>query len=265
VKAHITTDSLLEADDFDRGSATIVPLGGMLTSSPSTNTGLGMRMPSRAARLEQLLATADALGTTAARVINRPWVSFTSTNTGIVRVPLPQATTEVVRGLRDEISRRTRLSRAQIARALGVDRRSLTSWVNGSSVPGPDRLERLRHLAALVREVDVLEPGRTTEIMLLRRRGGDLLDLIASGRFAEAHDWRSLEPGAPSVRTTGRSRDGRKPALFGAAFAAYQAGRLSVPPRSRTVRSASEYEQDLDGAEAIFPDATPAVRRGRYR
>jgi transcriptional regulator with XRE-family HTH domain len=223
-------------------------------------------MPTGRGDIENLLASADAMTNAAAIMVDQFWASYLSTtDTGITHISLPVSSPEEVRRLRDEISRRTRLTRQQIARAIGVDRRSLTSWVNGSSAPGAERLERLRYLAALVREIDALKPGRATELVLTRRRGRDLLDLVADGRFAEAQNWQSMEPGEPSVQVFTRSAEARRPPLYAAALEAYLNGQLHTPPRARTVREAGDYEQDLDQAEAVFPDEPLSARRGRYR
>jgi len=245
----------------------VVPFGAMLSSaSPSTSAGLGMRMPTIRSDIENLLGAPDEVTSAAAIMVDQFWGTYLSTTeTGITHIAVPRSFSEDVRRFRDEISRRTRLTRQQIARAIGVDRRSLTSWVNGSIAPGPDRLERLRFLAALVREIDALKPGRATEVVLARRRGGDLLDLVADGRFAQAQNWQSMEPGEPSVRVALRHPAPRKPPLHAAALAAFRDGQLSIPPRARTIREAGDYEQDLEGAETLFPDESPRQRRGRYR
>jgi transcriptional regulator with XRE-family HTH domain len=254
-------------DSGHEESPLLVPFGGMLsTATPSTTTGLGMRVPRLCREIDRLLAAADAMTNASSVVGDQFWTTYVSTtDTGIAHVGLPLAFSEEVRLLRDEISRRTRLTRQQIARAAGADRRSLTSWANGSAAPGPDRLERLRHLCALVREIDAVQPGRATEILLARRRGGDLLDMVAEGRFDQTHQWQSMGTGQPSVHVTARQTDARKPPLFAAALAAYREGKISVPPRARTVRDASVYEQDLDEAEATFPDQSSRARRRHYR
>jgi hypothetical protein len=258
----------LRGDDSDHEeSLLLVPFGGMLsTATPSTTTGLGMRVPRLCREIDLLLAAADAMTNASSVVHDQLWTTYVSTtDTGIAHVGLPLASSEEVRLLRDEISRRTRLTRQQIARATGADRRSLTSWANGSAAPGPDRLERLRHLCALVREIDALRPGQATEILLARRRGGDLLDMVAEGRFDQTHQWQGMGTGQQSVQVTARRTDARKPPLFAAALAAYREGKISVPPRAQTVRDASVYEQDLDEAEATFPDQAPSPRRRHYR
>ncbi len=245
----------------------VVPFGAMLPStSPSTSAGLGMRMPTSRGDIENWLREADEVTSSAAVMVDQFWVTYLSTTeTGITHIAVPRSSSEEVRWLRDDISRRTRLTRQQIARAIGVDRRSLTAWVNGSSTPGPERLERLRFLVALVREIDALMPGRATEIVLAHRRGGDLLDLVASGRFSQAQNWQSMEPSEPSVRVAPRDRAPHKPPLHAAALAAFWNGKLSVPPRAQTIREAGDYEQDLEEAEVLFPDESPRPRRGGYR
>ena len=245
----------------------VVPFGAMLSSaSPSTSAGLGMRMPTIRGNIENLLAAADEVTSAVVITVDRFWGTYLSTTeTGITHIADPLPSSEEVRRFRDEISRRTRLTRQQIARAIGVDRRSLTSWVNGSSIPGPDRLERLRFLAALVREIDALKPGRASEVVLARRRGGDLLDLVADGRFADAQNWQNMESAEPSVRVAPHNPSSHKLPLHAAALAAFRSGQLSVPPRAQTIREAGDYEQDLEGAETIFPDVLPVARRGRYR
>ncbi len=245
----------------------VVPFGAMLSSAmPPTSAGLGMRIPTIRGDIENQLGAAGKVTRATAIMVDKFWGTYLSTtDTGITHIAVPRPSAEEVRRLRDEISRRTRLTRQQISRAIGVDRRSLTAWVNGSSAPGPERLERLRLLAALVREIDALKPGQATEVLLARRRGGDLLDLIADGRLAEAQDWQSMEPDELYVRVASRHPARRKPPLHAAALAAFRSGQLGVPPRAQTIREASDYEQDLERAEAIFPDEAPRPRRGRYR
>lgn len=245
----------------------VVPFGALLPStSPPTSSGLGMRMPTMREDIENLRPSAESMTNAAVTMVAQFWGTYLSTtDTGITHIAIPLSSPEETRRLRDEISRRTRLTRQQMARAVGVDRRSLTSWVNGSTTPGPDRLERLRFLAALVREIDALKPGRATEVVLARRQGRDLLDLVADGRFAEAQNWQSMDTGEPSVRVFTRSVEARRPPLYAAALEAYLSGQLHTPPRARSVRERSDYEQDLDQAEAVFPDEPQSTRRGRYR
>ena len=131
----------------------LLPFGGMLAAAlPSTSSDLGMRVPQIKANVEALLASAEGVTNAAAVMVDQYWTTtyVSTTDTGIASLLVAPSVPHEVRELRDDISRRTRLTRHQIARALGVDRRSLTSWVSGSSFPASERLDRLRHLAALV-------------------------------------------------------------------------------------------------------------------
>ena len=92
----------------------------------------------------------------------------TSTERSITYLAVSRPVREEVQRLHDEIARRTRLTRHQIARAVGVDRRSLSAWVNGEVTPTIEKFEGLQLLAEIIRDIDVTEPGRSTEILLSR-------------------------------------------------------------------------------------------------
>jgi transcriptional regulator with XRE-family HTH domain len=237
---------------------------GLMDRRASTATRLGI--PFRLSEIDDLLVGIDAITNAAANVSHKFWETYlSSTESGVTYTPEPRPVREEVQRLRDEIVRRTRLTRQQIARAVGVDRRSLSSWVNGTTVPAAERLERLQYLAATVREIDALRPGQATEVLLARRRGGDILDLVAQGSFDRVRNWQILEPGQAAVNVTTRQPERATEPLYAAALAAYLDGRLSVPPRARTVRDTAEYEQNLEDAGRLFPDETQGPRRGRYR
>jgi transcriptional regulator with XRE-family HTH domain len=243
----------------------VVPFDALLASaSPSTSSGLGMRMPTIREDIENLHSQAGAMTSAAVTMVAQFWGTYLSTtDTGITHISLPVSSPEEVRRLRDEISRRTRLTRQQIARAIGVDRRSLTSWANGSSAPASERLERLRYLAALVREIDAQKPGRATEVLLSRRGQEDLLDAISWGQFEKASAWQSRANHLASVRVV--RRESRKPPLYQAALNAYLAGELGAPGRAHVVRAPELYEQDLSRAERLLPDEVPRRGRQGYR
>jgi transcriptional regulator with XRE-family HTH domain len=237
---------------------------GLVDQRSSTTTRLGI--PFRLSEINDLLVGIEAVTNAAANVPHQFWETYlSSTESGVTYTPEPRPVREQVQRLRDEVVRRTRLTRQQIARGVGVDRRSLSSWVNGTTVPAAERLERLHYLAATVREIDALRPGQATEVLLARRRGGDILDLLAQSSFDRVRNWQALEPGQAAVNVTARQPERAKEPLYAAALKAYLDGRLSVPPRARTVREAAEYEQDLEGAGRLFPDDTQGPRRGRYR
>ncbi len=237
---------------------------GLVDLKSSTTTRLGM--PFRMSDVDELIVGIEAITGAAANLARQIWETYlTSTESGITYSSQPRPVREEVQRLRDEIVRRTRLTRQQIARALGVDRRSLSSWVNGTSVPAPERLERLRYLSATVREIDALRPGQVTEVLLALRRGGDILDLIAHGSFDRVRNWQTLEPGHTIVHIANRQPERNREPLYSAALAAFLEGRLRVPPRARTIRDSAEYEQDLQQADLLFQDDTQGPRRGRYR
>ncbi|MGH9065376.1 MAG: helix-turn-helix domain-containing protein [Acidimicrobiales bacterium] len=184
---------------------------------------------------------------------NQLWrTDISSTETGITYTSAPRPVREDVQKLRDEIARRTRLTREQIARALGVDRRSLSAWVKGVATPSTDKLERLQMLADVVRDIDASEPGRATEVLVSRSGGQDLLDHIAAGRFTRPRDWQVLQGAAPSVTIVHRPPT-RRP-LHQNALDAYLKGRLQPLGRAATVRPESEYEQDLSEAGRLMSD-----------
>jgi transcriptional regulator with XRE-family HTH domain len=243
----------------------VVPFGGLLSPpSPSTNSGLGMRIPPIQSDIENLRASADAMTNATAPMVAQFWGSYLSTtDTGITHITIPLPSPEEIRRLRDEIARCTRLTRQQIARAIGVDRRSLTAWANGSTAPGPERLERLRFLAALVRQIDALKPGHTTEVLLARQGREDLLDAIALGRYEKASAWQSRRDQPSSVRIA--HRESSKLPLYRSALDAYLAGKLSTPSRAHVLRAPEMYEQDLSRAERLFPDEVPRRGRRGYR
>ena len=123
-----------------------------------------MRAPQIRGNVEALLASAEGMTNVAAVMVDQYWKTYVSTTeTGVAGGLVAPSVAGEVRELRDLHLATNWLTRQQVAHALGVDRRSLTSWANGSSVPAPERLERLRQLAALVREIDAHRPGHATE------------------------------------------------------------------------------------------------------
>ena len=70
-----------------------------------------------------------------------------------------------------ELRSKTELTWGQLARALGVNRRSLHFWAQGER-PSASNLERLMELVEIVRGIDDGDPTETTEI-LLEPHGGE--------------------------------------------------------------------------------------------
>jgi transcriptional regulator with XRE-family HTH domain len=236
----------------------ILPLAdSLLDWRSSTTTRLGM--PFVVLQLDAPFDTEGMTGAFAswARQFWRTYVS--STETGITYVEVARPVREEVERLRDEIARRTRLTRQQIARSVGVDRRSLSAWVKGEATPSSDKFRRLQTLAQVVRDIEATRPGGSTEVLLSRIRGQDLLDHIAAGHFDVAWAWRSFRGAIPSV--TIEYRPSTKPPLYLNALNAYLRGELRPLGRAATLRPESEYEQDLSKAERLLPDEP--VRRGR--
>lgn len=228
----------------------------------STTTRLGM--PFVVQDLDDLLLGAERMTGASVSWGQHFWQTYvSSTDTGLTYSSPPRPVREDVQKLRDEIARRTRLTREQIARAIGVDRRSLSAWVRGEATPSADKLERLQLLADVVRDIDATESGRATEVLLSRSGGLDLLDLIAAGRLNRAHDWKALQGAVPSVTITHRTA--RKRPLHQRALDAYLRGELHPIGRAATLRPESDYEQDLAEAERLMPDEPVRRSRRGYR
>ncbi len=250
-------------DDPDvEGPWAILPIADTLFErKSSTTTRLGM--PFLVHDLDDLLLGAERMTGGAISWSDQFWrIDVSSTETGITYTSTPRPVREEVQRLRDEIARRTRLTREQIARALGVDRRSLSAWVKGETAPGLDKLERLQLLADVVRDIDATEPGSATEVLLSRTGGQDLLDHIAAGRFTHPRDWQSLR-GSPSVTIVHR-RSAKRP-LHQNALDAYLRGELRPLGRAATIHPESDYEQDLSRAEHLMPDEPVRRSRRGYR
>lgn len=169
---------------------------------------------------------------------------------------------EEVSQLRDEICRRG-LTRQDIARGIGIDRRSLSGYVRGEINPQPERLEALRILARISREIDAEQPGKARDVLHTQRGPATLLDVLAAGRYAVAAAWRLwIDSAQTQVHVQVRSLD--RPPIWSAAARALAEGRLSPPPRASTVRPDATYHVDPADAELFAePDAGP--RRPGYR
>ena len=171
--------------------------------------------------------------------------------------------TQEIRSLQDEIRARSGLTRQQIARALDMDRRSLSAWASGETRPSPRRLDALRFLGVLVRDLDTRHPGRAQELLLAKHGDQDALSAIRIGRLDLAERLATSADGRPSVSITRTTRE-RTP-LYSAAAQALTEGRLARPEPNRTVRDDSVYEMDLSEAALFAEDASPSPRRTGYR
>jgi transcriptional regulator with XRE-family HTH domain len=221
-------------------------------------------MPFVVGDLDDVLLGPERMTSASVGWVSQFWNTYvSSTETGIRYSSAPRPAKEAVQQLRDDIARRTRLTREQIARAIGVNRRSLSAWVKGQATPSTDKQERLQLLADVVRDIDATDSDRATEVLLSRSHGLDLLDHIASGRLHRAHEWIMLQGAAPSV--TIEHRSARRQPLHQRALDAYLRGELHPIGRAATLRSESDYEQDLAQAERLMPDEPARRSRRGYR
>ncbi len=251
-------------DDADVTSPwSILPIADtLLERRSSTTTRLGM--PFIVPELDDLFGGAERMTSADSGWGLQSWQTYvSSTESGITYTGAPRPIREEVKRLRDETARRTRLTRQQIARAVGVDRRSMSAWVKGDATPSIEKLGRLQILAEVVRDIDATEPGRSTEVLLSRSAGRDLLDHIAAGRITHARAWRAHLGSTPSVTVVHR-RSTKRP-LHQNALDAYLKGELQPLGRRATVHPESDYEQDLSKAESLMADEPVRRTRRGYR
>jgi transcriptional regulator with XRE-family HTH domain len=177
------------------------------------------------------------------------------------RAPTPQTVAEEVRELRDRIVGCTGLSRQEIARAIGVNRRSLSGYVSGEIRPTDDRIRALRELAEIA-EWSVARFGEHARELL---RGGlsgrRLVDLTGEQgmtirRTLEADAHTRLVAGSPAIRIKARPT---RPSLHVHALSVW-AEESRLPERGGTPREISTYEQDLRAAPRA-PDPQDRPRR----
>jgi transcriptional regulator with XRE-family HTH domain len=186
---------------------------------------------------------------------------------GITTVPAVErretVVAEEVRRLRDDICRRG-LTRQDVARGIGVDRRSLSGYASGEINPQAERLEALRILARVTREIAAEHPGQVRDIVVTRRGDTTLLDAIAAGRYAIAAAWRTWVAGLRArVEVRSRFADQTEP-IWSAAMHALADGRLAAPARAATVRPETTYEMETVEAADVFDEPDLEQRRPGY-
>jgi transcriptional regulator with XRE-family HTH domain len=165
-----------------------------------------------------------------------------------------------VEQLRDAIERACGLTRQDIARAIGVDRRSLSGFVSGEIQPTTERLALLRSLADVAAWTAERFGKRAREVLTAEGDSGCPLDLVASG-LTDLKD--AVESAAQAAGViarapvTFRHRKHGKPLYLRAREV--WSGRADLPTRSGVVRDPAVYEQDL-AAAAVTNEA-----RGHYR
>lgn len=199
-----------------------------------------------------------------------PWVSETRARIlGADRTSWPAtfsepsvSKSEEVERLRDEISKSCGLSRQDIARAMGIDRRSLSGFVSGEIQPTPERLALLRVLADVATWTAERFGKRAREVLTANGEHGCPLDLVAAG-LTDLHG--AIEAAARSAgviaraSVTIRHRKHGEPLYLRARDV--WSGRADLPTRAGVLRDPEVYEQDLAEAAATSEASGRARRR----
>lgn len=168
-----------------------------------------------------------------------------------------------VEQLRDVIAKACGLTRQDIARAIGVDRRSLSGFVSGEIQPTSERLALLRSLADVAAWTAERFGKRAREVLTAEGDRGCPLDLVATG-LTDLRD--AVESAAQAAGVIARApvtirhRKHGEPLYLRAREV--WSGRADLPTRTGVVRDPEVYEQDL--AEAVVTsDARGRSRRRR--
>lgn len=228
-----------------------------------TSSGVAARSGSREVALRAGLLPGVVFGTNAGIPGRVRWVQhlpLITTTPAFERTTAIGSVVDEVRDLRDEICAHG-LTKQNVARAVGVDRRSLSGWVSGQIRPSPDRVRVLRTLARLVADIAVEHPGRVREVLLDRRSGIALIDRVARDGQRLLRTWRAASWPEPKVSL--RPIRSAEP-IWAAAARALADGTLTPPTWARIVRPAATYEMDLEEASA-FEEPEPELRRRSYR
>lgn len=203
----------------------------LLPSAPSSTTWLG---------------TASHFGLPATRRVlihlNRTWWSAE------LDTPISSIAHEM-RSLRDRVGELTGLSKQDVARAIGVDRRSLSGFVTGEIRPTDSRVLALRVLADVAERVAGRFGDRARDVLRCDYGRGSVLDLIATGRVdvhAEIDVAAESIGVSPKTRVLTRRRGRRDPPYLRALE--QWANRVDKPEPGGTPREATVYEQRLDQA-----------------
>lgn len=175
--------------------------------------------------------------------------------------PASTAAEEVAR-LRDRISDSAGLTKQDIARGIGVDRRSLSGFVTGEIRPTDARLRALRVLADAAMWAASRYGVRARDVLREDLGDGAPLDLIAEGRSDVVREMELaaevlglVRRGAVSVKSRRTNRD----PLYLKAREAWS-DRIDSPAPGGRVRDSAIYEQDLSEAP-LTPPAPPRPRR----
>jgi transcriptional regulator with XRE-family HTH domain len=236
-----------------------------ILDQPETTSALPGSIPTAEIGVATGLLVSPDFGTSTGVVARRRLrpVGFVVTGDAVIEPLRPENPAADVRALRDRIASHA-LSKQEIARAIGVDRRSLSGFAKGDIRPSRERLEMLRTLADLADAVAMERPGRVREVLLTRRGRIALIDQLATSGRSILATWRAWVARSEAIVTVTPRAAVRAEPVWAAAARALTEGRLSVPPRARTVRAESAYETDL-GEAAAFAEPDYRSRRRGYR
>lgn len=229
------------------------------TSTPVRRRG-GRGSPPVALRTG--LLPAMAFGTSSGITYEVHWADQFEliTTTPSLQPDLPVTLADEIRRLRDDVCSHG-LTRQDVARAIGVDRRSLSAWISGEMRPGLERLRVLQTLARLVAAVASERPSQVRDVLLARRTGTALIDRLVTDGARVLDTWRAGV--RPEATVTMRPADARSPEpIWAAAARAATESRLSRPSSSGAIRPASTYEMDLGEAERFEEPELEYRRRG---
>ena len=201
--------------------------------------------------------TSDHLGFSVDRpVVHSPITSWVTTMT-----PALPTIAEEVRALRDSIVDLAGLTRQEIARSIGVDRRSLSGYVTGEIRPTDERLHMLRELAEVAKWTADRFGERARELLRGTNSESSPLNLIATRHVDTRESIKTiaaaLRPASPQFLAVGRRTN--LPPLHAHALGVWGKD-TNQPERARTVRDESVYEQDPSEA-AHPPEPPPRPRR----
>lgn len=204
-------------------------------------------------------ATSDHLG------LIKDWVVVLTPAATPWSIPFESQPTaaEEMAALRNRVIDAAGLSKQDIARAIGVDRRSLSGFVTGEIRPSRLRVRALAVLAESAEWAATRFGVRARDVLREDAGGGSALDLIASGRTNVVNEMERaadalglVRSGAVSVRRRSATRE----PLYLKARETWS-DRLDTPAAGGQVRSPAAYEQDLSQAAESQPMREPRRKR----
>ena len=101
------------------------------------------------------------------------------------------------------------LTKQAIARAVGVDRRSLSGWTTGEIRPARERIQLLHLLEQLCADIDAQRPRRVRDVLLSRHAGTALIDRLTMDGSSLLLTWQLFVRPQVSVTVSRASRAGR--------------------------------------------------------